>query len=181
MLVNFCGHRHLTERVIPLMAPGGSIAFISSVAGMGWIVNAASMLAFVAQPDFAAGEAWLDANPDPWTGNGYACSKEAINAYVAWRGFQLAPEGIRLNSLNPGPTDTPMMPAFIESQGQEFFDNFPKPVGRNSTAEEQAWCLVMLNSPRSSYVVATSVFADGGFTGGLFTGGIDPTVLMPPE
>jgi NAD(P)-dependent dehydrogenase (short-subunit alcohol dehydrogenase family) len=89
--------------------------------------------------------------------------------------------GIRLNSLNPGPTDTPMMPAFIESQGQEFFDNFPKPIGRNSTAEEQAWCLVMLNSPRSSYVVATSVFADGGFTGGLFTGGIDPTVLMPPE
>ena len=65
MLVNFCGHRHLTERVIPLMAPGGSIAFISSVAGMGWIGNAASMLAFVAQPDFAAGEAWLDANPDP--------------------------------------------------------------------------------------------------------------------
>ena len=131
---------------------------------MGWIVNAASMLAFVAQPDFAAGETWLDANPDPWTGNGYACSKEAINTYVAWRGFQLAPQGIRLNSLNPGPTDTPMMPAFIESQGQEFFDNFPKPIGRNSTAEEQAWCLVMLNSPRSSYVVATSVFADGGFT-----------------
>jgi hypothetical protein len=30
-------------------------------------------------------------------------------------------------------------------------------------------------------VVATSVFADGGFTGGLFTGGIDPTVLMPQE
>ena len=59
--------------------------------------------------------------------------------------------------------------------------SFPKPIGRNSTAEEQAWCLVMLNSPRSSYVVATSVFADGGFTGGLFTGGIDPTVLMPQE
>jgi hypothetical protein len=39
----------------------------------------------------------------------------------------------------------------------------------------------MLNSPRSSYVVATSVFSDGGFTGGLFTGGIDPAVLMPPE
>ena len=181
MLVNFCGHRHLTEVVIPLMVPGGSIAFISSVAGMGWIANAASMLAFVAEPDFPSGEAWLDANPEPWTANGYACSKEAINAYVAWRGFQLAPEGIRLNSLNPGPTDTPMMPSFIESQGQEFFDNFPKPIGRNSTAEEQAWCLVMLNSPRSSYVVATSVFADGGFTGGLFTGGIDPTVLMPQE
>lgn len=181
MLVNFCGHRHLTETVIPQMANGGSIAFISSVAGMGWIGNAAAMLAFVAEPDFAGGETWLDANPELWTGNGYQCSKEAINAYVAWRGFQLAPEGIRLNSLNPGPTDTPMMPAFIESQGQEFFDNFPKPIGRNSTAEEQAWPLVMLNSPRSSYVTATSVFADGGFTGGLFTGGIDPALLMPPE
>ena len=108
-------------------------------------------------------------------------SQNALNPYVAWRAATLLPQGSRLNCTNPGPTDTPMMPSFIESQGQEFFDNFPKPIGRNSTAEEQAWCLVMLNSPRSSYVVATSVFADGGFTGGLFTGGIDPTVVMPQE
>src|SRR6202012_2937287 len=36
MKVNFCGARRLTERIVPLMGPGGAIASISSVAGMGW-------------------------------------------------------------------------------------------------------------------------------------------------
>src|ERR1700759_3077499 len=34
MKVNFCGARRLTERIVPLMGPGGAIASISSVAGM---------------------------------------------------------------------------------------------------------------------------------------------------
>jgi len=98
---------------------------------------------------------------------------------VAWRGYQLAPTGVRLNSINPGPTDTPMMPSFVESMGEDFFEKFPKPVGRNSRPEEQAWAIVMLNSPRSSYTTATTLFTDGGFSGGLFTGSIDFSLLMP--
>jgi NAD(P)-dependent dehydrogenase (short-subunit alcohol dehydrogenase family) len=181
MLVNFAGHRHLTEAVIPLLSDGAGIAFISSVAGMGWVANAARNLELVMTPDFDAARTWCEEHPEVIGGMGYSASKEAINAYVAFRGFQLAPSGVRLNSLNPGPTDTPMMPSFIESQGQEFFDNFPKPVGRNARPDEQAWALVLLNSPRNSYTTATSHFADGGFTGGLFTGGIDMALLMPPE
>ena len=73
-----------------------------------------------------------------------------------------------------------MMPSFVESMGEDFFAKFPKPVGRNSRADEQAWAIVMLNSPRSSYTAATNVFTDGGFTGGLFTGSIDFASLMPP-
>ena len=180
MLVNFAGHRHLTEAVVPLMSEGASIGFISSVAGMGWLENQ-NAAGLATTPDFAAAESWLDDNPTAWTGLGYGFSKEVINYYVAQRGFELASQGIRLNAINPGPTDTPMMPSFIETQGEDFFENFPKPLGRNARAEEPAWMLVMLNSPRSSYATATSVFVDGGFTGGLFTGGIDVSVLMPQE
>ena len=110
MCVNFLGHRHLTEALVPDMAAGSSIGFISSVAGMGWIPNAATWIPFAMSEDFAAGEAWLDDNEESYgNGAGYGASKEAINAYVAWRGFQLAPDGIRLNSTNPGPTDTPAL------------------------------------------------------------------------
>ncbi len=181
MAVNFCGHRHLTEALVADMVAGASVAFISSVAGMGWMAHAAEVLELVTTPDFDTAQAWCVAHPDLTDSKGYSLSKEAINAYVALRGFQLAPAGIRVNSLNPGPTDTPMMPSFIESQGEEYFERFPKPLGRNATADEQAWALVMLNSPRSSYITATSIFADGGFTGGLFTGGIDPAVLVPGD
>jgi len=177
--VNFLGHRHLTESLVPSMPTGSSIGFISSAAGMGWQGNTAHLLELLATPDFASGQAWCEGRDDLVGANGYGFSKEAINCYVAWRGYQLASEGIRLNSIQPGPTDTPMMPSFVEMMGEEFFERFPKPVGRNSRPDEQAWALVMLNSPRSSYTTATNVFTDGGFSGGLFTGSIDFAALTP--
>lgn len=179
VLVNFVGHRHLTESIIPLMPEGSSIGFISSAAGMGWTGSFANLLPLLETPDFAAAASWCAANDETIALNGYGFSKEAINAYVAWRGYQLAPTGVRLNSINPGPTDTPMMPSFVESMGEDFFAKFPKPVGRNSRPDEQAWALIMLNSPRSSYTTATTLFTDGGFAGGLFTGSIDFSLLMP--
>jgi NAD(P)-dependent dehydrogenase (short-subunit alcohol dehydrogenase family) len=101
----------------------------------------------LATDGFDAGAAWCDAHDDAIVANGYGFSKEAINAYVAWRGFQVASR-VRINSIQPGPTDTPMMPSFVEQMGAEFFERFPKPVGRNSRPDEQAWALVMVNSPR---------------------------------
>lgn len=181
MLVNFVGHRHLTESIVPLMPPGSSIGFISSAAGMGWMMKMGELMGLLTTEGFDAGKAWCEENDALVGDNGYGLSKEAINAYVAYRGFQLAPDGIRVNGIMPGPTDTPMMPSFVESMGEDFFESFPKPVGRNSTPEEQAWPLIMLNSPRSSYVTASTLMTDGGFSGGIFTGGIDPSVLMAAD
>jgi len=179
--VNFLGHRHLTESLLPSMPEGSSIGFISSAAGMGWQGNTGHLLELLGTPDLPSGKSWCEAHDDLVGPNGYGFSKEAINCYVAWRGYQLAAQGIRLNSIQPGPTDTPMMPSFVEMMGEEFFEKFPKPIGRNSRPDEQAWAIVMLNSPRSSYTTATNVFTDGGFSGGLFTGSIDFSALMPSE
>jgi len=179
VLVNFLGHRHLTEAMLPNMPEGSSIGFISSAAGMGWQGNTGHLLELLATADFGSGQGWCEGRDDLIELNGYGFSKEAINAYVAWRGYQLASQGIRLNSIQPGPTDTPMMPSFVESMGEDFFEKFPKPVGRNSRPDEQAWAIIMLNSSRSSYTTATNLFTDGGFSGGLFTNSIDFSALMP--
>jgi NAD(P)-dependent dehydrogenase (short-subunit alcohol dehydrogenase family) len=181
MRVNFVGHRHLTECLIPHMTSGASIGFISSAAGMGWLMRMAELYPLLLTAGFDEAVAWCDEHDALVGANGYGLSKEAINAYVAFRGFQLAPQGIRMNGIMPGPTDTPMMPSFVESMGEDFFASFPKPIGRNSRPDEQAWSLIMLNSPRSSYVTATTLATDGGFAGGLYTGGIDPAVLAPPS
>ncbi|MEO7428682.1 MAG: coniferyl-alcohol dehydrogenase [Acidimicrobiales bacterium] len=178
--VNFLGHRHLTEAMLPHITPGGSVGFISSAAGMGWQGNVERYLELLATDGFAAGQTWCDAHDEIISADGYSFSKEAINTYVAWRGFQLA-AAVRINGIMPGPTDTPMMPSFVESMGEDFFAKFPKPVGRNSRADEQAWALVMVNSPRSSYTVATSVFTDGGFSGGMQTNSIDFAALFSGE
>lgn len=178
MLVNFCGLRALTEAVIPLMIEGSAIASIASSAGIGWMQNIGSLFELTATPDFAAAKAWCEAHPKELR-NAYGYSKEAINAYTAQRSFPLAQQGIRINCVNPGPTDTPMMPEFERAVGKKYMDDFPVPIGRHAMAEEQAWPLLFLNSPRSSYVTGLQFDADGGFKGGLFTGQIDPAVLMP--
>jgi NAD(P)-dependent dehydrogenase (short-subunit alcohol dehydrogenase family) len=178
MLVNFCGLRHITEAVVPRMIEGSAIASIASTAGVGWMQNMALLFELLATPDFATARAWCEAHPKQLQ-NAYGLSKEAINAYTAQRSFSLAPQGIRLNCLNPGPTDTPMMPEFEKAVGKQYMDDFPVPLGRHAVAEEQAWPLVFLNSPRASFVTGEQLECDGGFKGGLFTGQIDPTVLMP--
>jgi NAD(P)-dependent dehydrogenase (short-subunit alcohol dehydrogenase family) len=178
MLVNFCGLRQVTEAVIPLMIEGSAIASIASTAGIGWMQNMELLFALLATPDFAGARGWCEEHPKELR-NAYGLSKEAINAYTALRSFTLAADGIRINCVNPGPTDTPMMPEFEKAVGKKYMDDFPVPLGRHAVAEEQAWPMVFLNSPRSSFVTGVQFDADGGFKGGLFTGQIDPKVLMP--
>ena len=175
--VNFVGHRHLTEALLPRMEKGSSVAFISSAAGMSWAQNWETLRGLVETDGFDDAVAWCEAHDDLVAPNGYGVSKEAICAYVAWKGYRVA-HTTRINAILPGPTDTPMMPSFVEMMGEDFFNKFPKPVGQNSTPEEQAWAIVMLNSPRSSYLAATNVYTDGGFSGGILTDSIDFAAIL---
>lgn len=182
MLVNFVGGRDLIERTVPKMPAGSSIVYVASAAGIGWQQNLPTLTELLAAEGFAAGKAWLEANPAAWDGNAYATSKQAINAWTAWRSVGLMKEhGIRLNCTNPGPTSTAMMPFFHEAVGKELVDAALGPVGRYSTPEEQAWAMVLIGSERASYVVGESLYADGGFYGALQTGQIDFSHLAPSE
>jgi NAD(P)-dependent dehydrogenase (short-subunit alcohol dehydrogenase family) len=89
---------------------------------------------------------------------------------VGWWYPDLAPKGIRINCINPGPTDTAMMPAFHDFATKEVVDQAVGPIGRYARAEEQAWPLVMLGSTRSSYIGGEVLAVDGGFQGARDTG-----------
>lgn len=175
VLVNFIGSRHLIESLLPGMRTGAAIACVASNAGLGWQTKLAELLPLVACDGFDAGAEWCEANPDVIAG-GYAPSKQFLNAWVAWRGTQLSRQGIRLNCINPGPTDTAMMPAFEALAGKETIDAFVGPSGRRSRAEEQAWPLLFLNSPRSSYIAGEALHVDGGFLAAMVTGQFDSPV-----
>jgi NAD(P)-dependent dehydrogenase (short-subunit alcohol dehydrogenase family) len=167
--VNFIGAKHLIELLIPKMRPGAAAVCVASNAGLGWQQGLDTLLPFVTSPDFESAVAWCEEHPKEIY-PGYLFSKKALNAWVAWRGTALIKEGIRLNCTNPGPTDTAMMPTFEEQAGKEIIDAFVGPSGRRSIAEEQAWPLLFLNSPRSSYIAAESLHVDGGFLGAMTTG-----------
>ena len=183
MLVNFVGARHLVESLIPQMPEGSAIATIASTAGMGWQMNLDTWMGLVTSDGFDAGKAWCEAHPEAITGitGGYTGSKQVMNAWVGWRAASLIGQGIRLNLLNPGPTETPMMPDFERVAGSaDLINEFTKPINRRSTPEEQAWPLVMLNSPRLSYVNGHAFHADGGWFGGVQTGAVAVPAIPEP-
>jgi NAD(P)-dependent dehydrogenase (short-subunit alcohol dehydrogenase family) len=173
VLVNFIGARHLIESLVPKMPEGAAAVCVASNAGLGWQQQIAELMPLVGTDGFDAAKAWCEAHPER-IASGYAPSKQLLNAWVAWRAATLLPErGIRLNCSNPGPTQTAMMPAFEAQNGADLIDAFVGPSGRRSSAEEQAWPLVFLNSPRSSYVAGEALHVDAGFLGALVTGQID--------
>ncbi len=172
MIVNFASLRHLTDVVVARMEPGGAVASISSAAGASWSQSIARWMPLITCEGFNATVRWLEDHPDE-IASGYAPSKEAIMVWTSWRSFDLASKGIRINCTGPGPTDTPMMPEFEEQMGKEFMANYPIPLGRRQTAEEQAYPLIFLNSRAASAITGEVVLTDGGTMGALTIGTLD--------
>lgn len=170
ILVNFVGARHLAELLVPRMAEGSAISVISSSAAIGWQDHIKVITELLETDGFDGAVAWLEANEKKWSWSGYAYSKYAIDAWVGWWYPVLSRHGIRINCINPGPTETAMMPAFQDFAGKEIVDQSVGPVGRYSTPEEQAWPLVCLGSPRLSYVGGEVLWTDGGWNGAMTMG-----------
>ena len=169
MLVNFVGQRHLTEALLPRIADGGSIAIITSVAGMGYAKNRENVDALLATPDFEAGRAWCEANPE--AANGYLFSKQAIIVYTKTKAAELISREIRINCLSPSPTDTPMLSSFHAQAGKEFLEeHFLAPVGRNATPEEMADPLIFLNSHAARFISGHNLFVDYGYVSSVEMG-----------
>jgi NAD(P)-dependent dehydrogenase (short-subunit alcohol dehydrogenase family) len=176
MLVNFVGARHLIGRVLRVMPPRSAIASISSVGGMGWARMLGSINELLTVGGFDDARRWCEEHPDA-VGDGYSFSKQCIIVNTMASAGELIGKGIRINCISPGPTTTPMYPQFVEAMGQDFWDAWPRPMGRDASPDEQAHALVFLNSDAASFITGTNLFTDGGFTGAAFTGQIDMTKL----
>ena len=128
-----------TKHSIPAMrqAGGGSIVNISSTAGL------------VASPSGSAS---------------YTASKGAVRLLTKSTAIQYAKEGIRCNSIHPGPIDTDMIqetltdPAKLEERMQRL------PMGRVGTADEIAYGVLYLASEEASFVTGSELVIDGGTT-----------------
>jgi NAD(P)-dependent dehydrogenase (short-subunit alcohol dehydrogenase family) len=187
MLVNFIGARHLVELAAGGFMPAGSaIAFISSIGGSGWEQRAAEIMEFLSITDFSTARDWcaqhLDTEPgqaDEQAAANYVFSKQAINVYVHLQAVPLAKRGIRINATAPGPTMTPLMAA--TPMWQVFGDELFKVAMEHdpSTAEEQAYPLVFLNSEAAGHINGQVVNIDLGYTAGGLLGTVDCPLVEP--
>jgi NAD(P)-dependent dehydrogenase (short-subunit alcohol dehydrogenase family) len=95
----------------------------------------------------------------------YAASKSAGATLTRTAAVEYAPEGIRINAVSPGPTDTPMS----QRPGETAADRDARvsaalPIGRVGRTDEIAATVLWLASPASAFVVGHDIVVDGGAT-----------------
>jgi len=124
----------VTKAALPHLAPGSTI------------INTSSIQAY--QPS----ENLVD----------YASTKAAINNFSKGLAQQLAPKGIRVNVVAPGPIWTP-----LQTAGGQPVEDLPEfgqstPLGRPGQPAELAPAYVFLASAESSYVIGETLHVNGG-------------------
>jgi 3-oxoacyl-[acyl-carrier protein] reductase len=93
--------------------------------------------------------------------------KAAATAYAAGMAQTLAPKGIRVNTISPGPIFFDNGPWDRIRQGMpEFYEASAAahPSGRMGTPEEVANVAAFLCSPAASWITGDNIVVDGGFT-----------------
>lgn len=133
--VNVRAHFLLAAAALGAMGEGGSIVFVSSVAGM----TAGSRIP------------------------AYDSSKAALTGLCRQTAAEGARRGIRANVVAPGLIDTPL--GRLATEGRPSRTKAPVPLGRQGTAWEVAEPVVFLLSSRASYITSQQLAVDGGLTG----------------
>ena len=129
---NFRGTFFTVQRALPMFNDGGSIVIIGSTMG---------------------------STGDPGVGI-YGATKAAVRSLTRSLAIELAPRGLRVNTLSPGAVDTERrLQAPVEFQRKAVAR---VPLGRAGRPDEIAAAALFLASGESSYITGVELFVDGG-------------------
>ena len=125
--------------------------------GGGAIVNLSSMLGLV-------GATPLNMNLPGGVGYAYHASKHAVIGLTKQFGLDGAPHGIRVNALCPGWIETPLLDPMRAIPGLMDWAREGTPMARLGHPEEIAKAALFLASDDASFITATHLVIDGGWT-----------------
>ena len=136
--INARGVFFSVQKAAPLMRDGGSIVLLSSAAHLKGI------------PFYVT----------------YSATKAALRSFARSMAADLKDRGIRVNTLSPGPVDTPIIDGQFKTKeeadrAREMFKQ-RTPLGRIGKPEEMAKAILFLASDDSSYTTGADLVADGG-------------------
>jgi NAD(P)-dependent dehydrogenase (short-subunit alcohol dehydrogenase family) len=132
--LNVRGMVFTVQRAVRQMAKGGSVVLVGSIAGN------------VGNPGYGT----------------YSATKAAVRSYARTWSIELAERGIRVNTLSPGPTDTPMFDGVSDDIRAALTGRIP--MKRLGQPDEIAAAALFFASAESSFVSGAELCVDGGMT-----------------
>lgn len=136
--INVKGAFFVMKYAAPVVADGGSIILTASVSGSTGMAGATI----------------------------YSATKAALRSFGRTFASELAPRKIRVNTISPGPIETPILDKseLSEEQKQGFVDSLTDMValGRMGHADEVAAAALYFASDESAFTTGTELFVDGG-------------------
>ncbi|MEW6472036.1 MAG: coniferyl-alcohol dehydrogenase [Actinomycetota bacterium] len=180
MRVNVLGLRHLTEALLPRLVSGSAVVNVASVAAVRNPAPRELVAELLATPSFDAGVAWCLEHPLD-APSAYRFSKQVLiewtlQASAAWRR-----RGVRVVSVSPGVVDTPILPDFRASMGDDAIDAATAEAGRLAEPHDIAPVIAFLLSPDARWVNGVDLRVDGGLVGGRLALPVDTGVGSVPS
>lgn len=92
----------------------------------------------------------------------YCVSKAGLAMLTKTMALSLAPHGVRVNAIGPGPINTAMTGAILDNDALHQMILSRTPLGRIGEPDEVAAIALFLASEEASYVTGQTIYADGG-------------------
>jgi NAD(P)-dependent dehydrogenase (short-subunit alcohol dehydrogenase family) len=175
--VNYLALRTLTEGLLDRMPEGGSIVNTASMAGNLWkkrVEAIDELLSLEVSDGWLPSLVWFDEEAGSLGQGPYNFSKEIVERYTQRLSRPAVRRGLRINSVCPGPIDTPLLRDFRATSGDQVNDWMIREMaGRPVSPREVASALAFLGSPGASYLNGVNLDIDGGFGAAAATRQVD--------
>ena len=175
--VNYLALRELSEQLLDRMDDGAAIVNTASIAGNLWRKRAEPINALLdlgVTGGWGPALEWFDANAADLKQGPYNFTKEVVEVWTMRSSRPTIRQGVRTNSVCPGPIDTPLLPDFRKTTSDTIIDwNIREIRGVPVTPREVAAALAFLGSPGANYINGVNLDVDGGFNAAMATGQLD--------
>ena len=159
ILVNNAAHQATIEEIEDITAEEWDITFRTNVYSQFFLAKAA--IRHMKPGSAIVNTTSINAKSPTPTLLAYATTKGAIANFTAGLSNLVAPKGIRVNAVAPGPIWTPLIPSTLPPEKVESFGG-DTPIGRVGQPAELAPAYVLLASDEGSYITGAVIPVTGG-------------------
>ena len=179
LAVNYLAPRLLTETLLERMPDGSAVVNTASMAGNLWRKRADAideLLTLDVREGWQPSLEWYDDHAGALEQGPYNFSKELVERWMLQLARPLGTRGIRINSVCPGPIDTPLLNDFRATTSDKVNDWMIREMaGRPISPREVAAAIAFLGSSGASYLSGLNLAIDAGFAAAAATNQIDYT------